>query len=157
MALDAARAQGELPDGVHTDELARVLAALAMDALPAWAQGDSARLRSRIQTRADVVLAGAQTVNQERAPFAVTDRVPARSRPCRPCIHSDPAMAAMERPVGADGWTMEYRQTIIGPRTADQFTGSLRAVEIQLESAVLRELDRIFSGPGGPAPESYAW
>ena len=66
-------------------------------------------------------------------------------------------MAATERPVGADGWTMEYRQTIIGPRTADQFTGSLPAVEIQLESAVLRELDRIFSGPGGPAPESCAW
>ena len=69
VALDAARAQGELPDGVNTDELARVLAALAMDALSAWAQGDSARLRSRIQTRADVVLAGAQTVNQERAPI----------------------------------------------------------------------------------------
>ena len=202
VALDVARAQGELPDGVNTDELARVLAALAMDALSAWAQGDGARLRSRIQTRADVVLAGAQTVNQERALFAVTDRVPARSRPCRPCIHSDPAMAATERPVGADGWTMEYRNLgrtdlkvsplclgtmnfgprtseadsfsvmdkaldagisffdtanrcggtvtapIIGPRTADQFTGSLRAVEIQLESAVLRELDRIFSGTG---------
>ncbi len=46
---------------------------------------------------------------------------------------------------------------IIGPRTVDQFTGSLRAVEIQLETAVLQELDRIFPGPGGPAPESYAW
>ena len=46
---------------------------------------------------------------------------------------------------------------IIGPRTLDQFAGSLRAVEIQLETAVLLELDRIFPGPGGPAPESYAW
>ena len=66
VALDAARTQGELPDGADTDELARVLAALAMDALLAWAQGDGARLRPRIQTRADVVLAGAQSLDQER-------------------------------------------------------------------------------------------
>ena len=46
---------------------------------------------------------------------------------------------------------------IIGPRTREQFDGSLRAVEIQLEAEFLAELDRIFPGPGGPAPEAYAW
>jgi aryl-alcohol dehydrogenase-like predicted oxidoreductase len=46
---------------------------------------------------------------------------------------------------------------IIGPRTRAQFDGSLRAVELQLEKAFLAELDRIFPGPGGPAPEAYAW
>jgi hypothetical protein len=35
--------------------------------------------------------------------------------------------------------------------------GSLRALEIDLDADVLRRLDEIFPGPGGPAPEAYAW
>jgi len=46
---------------------------------------------------------------------------------------------------------------IIGPRTLDQFSGSLRALEIKLDEAALKELDEIFPGPGGEAPEAYAW
>ena len=46
---------------------------------------------------------------------------------------------------------------IIGPRTNDQFTGSLRALEIKLDEAALKKLDEIFPGPGGAAPEAYAW
>ena len=46
---------------------------------------------------------------------------------------------------------------IIGPRTLDQFTGSLRALELKLDEAVLKALDEIFPGPGGEAPEAYAW
>ena len=46
---------------------------------------------------------------------------------------------------------------IVGPRTMEQFTQSLRAVDIELESDVLDRLDKIFPGPGGPAPEAYAW
>lgn len=46
---------------------------------------------------------------------------------------------------------------IIGPRTAEQLTGSLRATEIRLEKAVLDRLDAIFPGPGGEAPKAYAW
>ena len=46
---------------------------------------------------------------------------------------------------------------IIGPRTMEQFTASLRAPEINLEADVLGRLDKIFPGPGGPAPEAYAW
>jgi len=46
---------------------------------------------------------------------------------------------------------------IIGPRTLEQLTGSLRAVELKLTSDALAELDRIFPGPGGQAPEAYAW
>jgi AcrR family transcriptional regulator len=64
VALDAARAQGDLPDNADTDELARVLTALSMDALLAWAQGTQPRLRSRLQTRADVILAGAKSLDQ---------------------------------------------------------------------------------------------
>jgi aryl-alcohol dehydrogenase-like predicted oxidoreductase len=46
---------------------------------------------------------------------------------------------------------------IIGPRTMEQFVGSLRALEISLTPEILTKLDEIFPGPGGPAPEAYAW
>ncbi len=46
---------------------------------------------------------------------------------------------------------------IIGPRTLDQLERSMRALEIQLDEAALKRLDEIFPGPGGPAPEAYAW
>ena len=46
---------------------------------------------------------------------------------------------------------------IVGPRTVEQLDGTLRALEIRLERGTLRELDRIFPGPGGPAPEAFAW
>ena len=46
---------------------------------------------------------------------------------------------------------------IIGPRTLDQLTGSLRAVELQLSSETLARLDEIWPGPGGEAPKAYAW
>jgi aryl-alcohol dehydrogenase-like predicted oxidoreductase len=46
---------------------------------------------------------------------------------------------------------------IIGPRTIEQLTGSLRAPEIQLDAQTLERLDKIWPGPGGEAPEAYAW
>ena len=46
---------------------------------------------------------------------------------------------------------------IIGPRTIEQFTGSLRALEIKLSAETLKQLDEIWPGPGGAAPEAYAW
>ena len=46
---------------------------------------------------------------------------------------------------------------IIGPRTMGQFEESLRAVEIELSDDVLGRLDEIWPGPGGAAPEAYAW
>lgn len=46
---------------------------------------------------------------------------------------------------------------IIGPRTMDQLEGSLRALEIQLSEETLTKLDEIWPGPGGQAPEAYAW
>jgi aryl-alcohol dehydrogenase-like predicted oxidoreductase len=46
---------------------------------------------------------------------------------------------------------------IIGPRTLDQLTGSLRAIEINFSEETLKSLDEIWPGPGGPAPEAYAW
>jgi aryl-alcohol dehydrogenase-like predicted oxidoreductase len=46
---------------------------------------------------------------------------------------------------------------IIGPRTLDQLNGTMRALELALSSETLKRLDEIFPGPGGPAPEAYAW
>jgi aryl-alcohol dehydrogenase-like predicted oxidoreductase len=46
---------------------------------------------------------------------------------------------------------------IIGPRTLEQLTGSLRALELKLEEAAMKKLDEIWPGPGGEAPEAYAW
>ncbi|MCL4251842.1 MAG: aldo/keto reductase [Anaerolineae bacterium] len=46
---------------------------------------------------------------------------------------------------------------IIGPRTLEQLTGSLRAMEIKFSDEQLKTLDDIWPGPGGAAPEAYAW
>ena len=46
---------------------------------------------------------------------------------------------------------------IIGPRTQEQLDGALRALEITLQPEHLKRLDTIFPGPGGAAPEAYAW
>ena len=45
---------------------------------------------------------------------------------------------------------------IIGPRTADQLDGAVRAVELTLDTATLDTLDEIFPGHK-TAPEDYAW
>lgn len=46
---------------------------------------------------------------------------------------------------------------IIGPRTLEQLDGSLRALQIILIPETLGKLNDLFPGPGGPAPEAYAW
>ncbi len=46
---------------------------------------------------------------------------------------------------------------IIGPRTMEQLDGALRVPDIELSDETLKTLDKIFPGPGGEAPEAYAW
>jgi aryl-alcohol dehydrogenase-like predicted oxidoreductase len=46
---------------------------------------------------------------------------------------------------------------IIGPRTSEQLEGALHALEIMLNDDVLSRLNQIWPGPGGEAPEAYAW
>ena len=46
---------------------------------------------------------------------------------------------------------------IIGPRTMEQLSDALAAMEIEIKDDVRSELDEIFPGPGGQAPEAYAW
>lgn len=45
---------------------------------------------------------------------------------------------------------------IIGPRTMEHLTGSLRALEIKLDAEALTALDQIWPGPG-QAPNAYSW
>lgn len=46
---------------------------------------------------------------------------------------------------------------IIGPRTMEQLTGPQRSLEIKLDEPALKKLDEIWPGPGGEAPEAFAW
>jgi aryl-alcohol dehydrogenase-like predicted oxidoreductase len=46
---------------------------------------------------------------------------------------------------------------IVGPRTIEQLDGGVGALDITLDDDVLIQLDAIFPGPGGAAPEAYAW
>lgn len=64
-----------------------------------------------------------------------------------------PADVALAWLLQVDGMTAP----IIGPRTIDQLTGCLRSLEIKLDDDALTKLDEIWPGPGGQAPEAYAW
>jgi aryl-alcohol dehydrogenase-like predicted oxidoreductase len=46
---------------------------------------------------------------------------------------------------------------IIGPRTLEQLESSMRALDLELAGDTLKRLDEIWPGPGGQAPEAYAW
>ena len=51
----------------------------------------------------------------------------------------------------------EVTAPIIGPRTVEQLEDALRALDIELSDETMKRLDEIFPGPGGSAPEAYAW
>jgi aryl-alcohol dehydrogenase-like predicted oxidoreductase len=46
---------------------------------------------------------------------------------------------------------------IVGPRTIAQFTANLAALKIELNEETLAKIHELFPGPGGAAPEAYAW
>jgi len=46
---------------------------------------------------------------------------------------------------------------IVGPSSLGQLDGALNALQIKLDGGALERLDEIFPGPGGAAPEAYAW
>jgi len=69
-------------------------------------------------------------------------------------LGEDPAAIALAWLLHQDGVT----GPIIGPRTMEQLEGaSLRALDVTLDADVLAKIDEIFPGPGGAAPEAYAW
>ena len=46
---------------------------------------------------------------------------------------------------------------IVGPRTVEQLESAVSALDITLSADDLAALDDLFPGPGGQAPEAYAW
>ena len=69
-------------------------------------------------------------------------------------LGEQPAAVALAWLLAQDGVTCP----IIGPRTLEQFDGaSLRSLDLSLDSDTLTAIDSIFPGPGGTAPEAYAW
>ena len=46
---------------------------------------------------------------------------------------------------------------IIGPRTMEQLTDSLRVLEIKFSQEQLERLNEIWPGPKGESPEAFAW
>ncbi len=68
-------------------------------------------------------------------------------------LRQDPAHVAL-------AWLLHQKAVtapIIGPRTMDQLTGTMQVLKIKLSPDVQKQLDAIFPGPGGRAPEAYAW
>jgi aryl-alcohol dehydrogenase-like predicted oxidoreductase len=58
------------------------------------------------------------------------------------------------------GWLLHQQSVtspIIGPRTMEQLNSTTRVLSLTLSQDTLTRLDEIFPGPGGPAPEAYAW
>jgi NDP-hexose C3-ketoreductase / dTDP-4-oxo-2-deoxy-alpha-D-pentos-2-ene 2,3-reductase len=72
-------------------------------------------------------------------------------------LGADPAHVGLAWLLAQDGVT----GPIIGPRTAEQLDGSLRALAITLDDRTLARLDELFPPPapngGRAAPEAYAW
>jgi aryl-alcohol dehydrogenase-like predicted oxidoreductase len=46
---------------------------------------------------------------------------------------------------------------IIGPRNIEQLESAAHAASLELSEEILKSLDEIFPGPGGQAPQAYAW
>ncbi|MBI5512573.1 MAG: aldo/keto reductase [Deltaproteobacteria bacterium] len=46
---------------------------------------------------------------------------------------------------------------IVGPRTLEQLESAAQALSLRLTPEATRSLDELFPGPGGAAPEAYAW
>ena len=69
-------------------------------------------------------------------------------------LGEEPAAVALAWLLHQDGVT----GPIIGPRTMEQFEGaSLRALDVTSTRTTMTTIDVIFPGPGGAAPEAYAW
>jgi aryl-alcohol dehydrogenase-like predicted oxidoreductase len=97
-------------------------------------------------------IAGSRSAKQPQRVERLRKQLEAFSGFCRELGESEANVAL--------AWTLAHpamTAPIIGPRTLQQFEDSLRAPEIVLDEQALARLNEIFPGPGGPAPEAYAW
>jgi aryl-alcohol dehydrogenase-like predicted oxidoreductase len=103
------------------------------------------------------VLQGEQGSRRSREPLrAAVERL-------RPQLERYEALCAEIGHPPADvalGWTLAnptVTAPIIGPRTLEQLEQNVAALELTFTDDLLRRLDEIWPGPGGEAPEAYAW
>ena len=81
----------------------------------------------------------------------------------RPALEKWEALAAELGHAPGDlalAWVMSnpaVTAPIVGPRTMEHLTSAMRALDITLSDETKKALDAIFPGPGGAAPEAYAW
>lgn len=81
----------------------------------------------------------------------------------RPQIEAYEALCASIHVAPADvalAWTLaneDVTAPIIGPRTLQQLEENVAAASVVLDEPTLTKLDEIWPGPGGEAPEAYAW
>ena len=89
----------------------------------------------------------------------------------RPRVRESPQASAADRGLGAvlrrargDGerrvaWTLAHPAVTArsSVRARSQLEGAVRALDVRLDEAALKRLDEIWPGPGGEAPEAYAW
>jgi aryl-alcohol dehydrogenase-like predicted oxidoreductase len=81
----------------------------------------------------------------------------------RPQLESyEKLCAEIGQPPGRVGlaWLLhmpEVTSPIVGPRTMEQLDDAVAAEKMKLDAEVMKKLDVIWPGPGGQAPEAYAW
>jgi aryl-alcohol dehydrogenase-like predicted oxidoreductase len=100
------------------------------------------------------MLGGKPTENERgrRAFLPQSDRVAKFEELCR-SLDQRPGDVALAWVAKQPGVTAP----IVGPRTMAQFEASLAALDMELSEETLKRLDELFPGPGGAAPEAYAW
>jgi aryl-alcohol dehydrogenase-like predicted oxidoreductase len=102
-------------------------------------------------------------LGKEREGRSATPETERRLAEHRPAVEAYEAFCAElgERPADvALAWLLAQpgvTAPVVGPRTLDQLTGALRALQLRLTDKELARLDEIAPGPSGPAPEAYAW
>ena len=65
-----------------------------------------------------------------------------------------------EPAVVAQAWLLNnpaVTAPIIGPRTIGHLESAVKATELKLDQECIVKLEEIWPGPGGEAPEAYAW
>ncbi len=80
------------------------------------------------------------------------EQIDAWEKLCRD-IGEEPSLVALAWLLGREGVTAP----IIGPRTVGQLSSAMRALDLSLDADTLARIEDIFPGPGGQAPEAYAW
>lgn len=100
-----------------------------------------------------------KTENGRRA-SAQTQRTIERHRPRLEAYEKLCAEVGAEPADVALAWLLrnpDLTSVLTGPRTCEQLTDSQKALDVHLPDDVLKRLDEIWPGPGGEAPEAYAW